>query len=165
MREIIVIAHNIRSTYNIGSIMRTCEGLGVKKLILSGYSPYPISENDARLPHVSARAVREINKTSLGAEKYLAWEHTEDVLSTITKLKSEGYIIASLEQSAKSISLDKFRPPKKIVVVLGSEVGGVNNKVLDLSDTIIEINMKGKKESFNVSVAAAICLYKLSVVK
>jgi len=165
MPKIVVIAHNIRSSHNIGSIFRTCEGLGIKKLILGGYSPYPKKLNDKRLPYVANRAVGQISKTALGAEKYLDWEHVDDVFPTILKLKSEGYIIASLEQSTKSIDMNEFDPPKKIAVILGSEIEGVNKEILEFSDMIIEIKMRGKKESFNVSIAAAICLYKLSGAK
>jgi tRNA G18 (ribose-2'-O)-methylase SpoU len=162
MPEIIVIAHNIRSSHNIGSIFRTCEGLGIKKLILSGYSPYPAEINDKRLPHVRIKADKTINKTALGAEKHLDWEYSKDVLLTISNLRARGYLIASLEQKDVSINLDTFTPPDKIAVILGSEVEGVDESLVNISDVIIEINMKGKKESFNVSVAAAICLYKLS---
>lgn len=165
MLEIVVIAHNIRSSHNIGSIFRTCEGLGIKKLVLSGYSPYPASPDDKRLPHIRTKSSRAINKTALGAEKYLDWEHVDDAFSVIANLKDEGYVIASLEQSNKSVSLDEFNPPEKLAVILGSEVKGVAKEILNLSDVIIEIKMKGKKESFNVSIAAAICLYKLSAAK
>jgi tRNA G18 (ribose-2'-O)-methylase SpoU len=165
MPDIIVIAHNIRSSHNIGSIFRTCEGLGIKKLVLSGYSPYPKKPNDKRLPHVASRAAGQISKTALGADKYLSWEYANDVFSTISKLKSAGYTIASLEQSAKSIDLNEFDPPVKIAVILGSEIEGVSKDILDMSDIVIEIEMKGKKESFNVSAAAAMCLYKLSSTK
>lgn len=165
MSEIIVIAHNIRSSYNIGSIFRTCEGLGIKRLILSGYSPYPLSPGDRRLPHIKARASKAINKTALGAEEHLDWEHSEDVFSAISKLKTEGYTVASLEQSDKSTKLSEFKSPGKIAVILGSEVEGVSKEILDISDEIIEIDMKGRKESFNVAVAAAMCLYKLSAAK
>ncbi len=162
MPEIVVIAHDIRSSHNIGAIFRTCEGLGVKKLIISGYSPYPATSKDKRLPHVKDRADRAINKTALGANKYLNWEYSEDVYSTISKLKTKGFLVASLEQSENSTDLDEFDPPAKIAVILGSEVKGVNEKILNLSDVILEIKMKGRKESFNVSAAAAMCLYKLS---
>lgn len=165
MPEIVVIAHNIRSSYNVGSIFRTCEGLGIKKLILSGYSPYPQTADDSRLPHISRRAGKTIDKTALGAEKYQQWEHSEDIFRTIDKLKSEGFLIASLEQSKDSIGLDKFTSPEKIAVVLGSEIDGIDPEILKLSDAIIEIKMKGRKESFNVSAAAAMCLYKLSALK
>lgn len=165
MPEIVVIAHNIRSSYNIGSIFRTCEGLGVKKLILSGYSPYPAAADDSRLPHIIRRADKAIDKTALGAEKYQRWEHSEDIFQSIDKLKAKGFSIASLEQSEDSIDLDKFTSPEKIAVVLGSEVDGIDPEILKLSDMIIEIKMKGRKESFNVSAAAAMCLYKLSALK
>lgn len=165
MPEIIVIAHNIRSSYNIGSIFRTCEGLGIKRLILSGYSPYPPMPDDKRLPHIKNKAGKAINKTALGAEEHLDWEHSEDVFSAISKLKAEGYTIVSLEQSDKSTKLSEFQQPGKIAVILGSEVEGVANDILDISDEIIEIDMQGRKESFNVAVAAAMCLYKLSAAK
>lgn len=163
MAEIVVIAHDIRSSHNVGSIFRTCEGLGIKKLILSGYSPYPQIPGDKRLPHVRSRANRAINKTALGAEKYLPWEYTEDVYSTISGLRRKGFLIASLEQSEKSVDLAEFDPPAKIALVLGSELTGVDQKILDISDKIIEIKMNGKKESFNVSAAAAMCLYRLTM--
>lgn len=165
MREIIVIAHNIRSAHNIGSIMRTCEGLGIKKLILSGYSPYPKIPGDKRLPHVASNAARKINKTALGAEEHLQWEHSEDIFQTISGLRAGGYLIASLEQSPDSIKLSSFKPPQKIAVILGSEIEGVDQKIIDESDLSLEIEMTGKKESFNVSIAAAMCLYKLSALR
>ncbi len=165
MPQIVVITHNIRSSHNIGAIFRTCEGLGVGKLILSGYSPYPKKPNDRRLPHVIERASRGINKTALGAEKYLKWEYTSNVLSAISKLKAKGFVVAALEQSDKSIELSEFKAPERIAVILGNEIDGMDKEILDVSDVIIEIAMKGKKESFNVSVAAAMCLYKLSTIK
>lgn len=165
MKKIVVIAHNIRSSHNIGAIFRTCEGLGIEKLILSGYSPYPAKPNDLRLPHIVDRASRGINKTALGAEKYLNWEYSGNVLSVISKLKSRDYLIASLEQAERSIELSEFKPPGKIALILGNEIDGMDKEIIDVSDVIIEIAMKGKKESFNVSIAAAMCLYKLSSVK
>ncbi|MEX2014486.1 MAG: TrmH family RNA methyltransferase [Candidatus Saccharimonadales bacterium] len=165
MPEIVVIAHNIRSSHNIGAIFRTCEGLGVEKLILSGYSPYPGKPNDKRLPHLVERANRGINKTALGAQNYLKWERPGNVLSAITKLKIKGYTIAALEQSEKSIELSEYKPAGRIALILGNEIEGMDKEILDISDIIIEIAMKGKKESFNVSIAAAMCLYKLTSIK
>ena len=77
MRNIIVIAHNIRSTYNVGSIFRTCEGFGVEKLILSGYTPYPLVKNDSRLPHITEKITRQIHKTALGAEQLISFAYHE----------------------------------------------------------------------------------------
>ncbi|HEX5798352.1 MAG TPA: TrmH family RNA methyltransferase [Candidatus Saccharimonadales bacterium] len=165
MSEIVVIAHNIRSSHNIGAIFRTCEGLGVGKLILSGYSPYPKKPNDKRLPHLIARAERGINKTALGAQNSLKWERSGNVLTTIAKLKLKGYAIAALEQSEQSIELSEYKPAGKIALILGNEIEGMDKEILDISDVVVEIAMKGKKESFNVSIAAAMCLYKLTSIK
>ena len=94
MTEIIAVAHNIRSSYNIGSIFRTCEGLGIKKLILTGHSPYPLAPDDKRLPHVAKKASLAIHKTALGAEKYLDWEYSSSIFTVISSLKSQGYTVA-----------------------------------------------------------------------
>ncbi|MDR0591198.1 MAG: TrmH family RNA methyltransferase [Candidatus Nomurabacteria bacterium] len=161
MTEIIVVAHNIRSIHNIGSIFRTCEGFGVKQLVLSGYSPYPTTSEDTRLPHISDKVSKQIAKTALGAESMVPFRHCEDIFDTIKQYKSQGYSVLALEQDKHSIELPKFRPPAKVILVLGEEVDGVEPTLLKLCDDIIEIPMFGQKESFNVSVAAGIALYQL----
>jgi len=158
--EIIIIAHNIRSTYNVGSIFRTSEGFGVKKIILSGYTPYPMLENDKRLPHIAEKLAKQIHKTALGAEKLVPFEHQET--PNISELKASGYKIVALEQHAGSTAINKHRRSQKIALILGEEVDGINQDLLNLSDEIIEIPMVGKKESFNVSVAVGIALYALN---
>ncbi len=160
-----MIAHNIRSTFNIGSIFRTCDGLGVKKLYLTGYSPYPNKTDDDRLPHIANRLHKQINKTALGAEDSVSWEYTESPESIINNLKSDGYKILALEQDTESTKLNDFIPTNKIALVLGEEINGINSKLLNLCDEIIEIPMQGTKESFNVSVACAIALYTLKFAK
>lgn len=164
-RDIVLIAHNIRSTFNIGSIFRTCDGLGVKKLYLTGYSPYPNKIGDDRLPHIVNKLHKQINKTALGAEDSVSWEYTESPESIINNLKSDGYKILALEQDTESTELNNFIPTNKIALVLGEEVNGINSKLLNLCDEIIEIPMQGAKESFNVSVACAIALYVLKFAK
>lgn len=160
MSEIIVIAHNIRSTHNIGSIFRTCEGFGVKKIIISGCSPYPKLPNDKRLPHIYEKLTNQIHKTALGAENMVCFEYqnTPDLAS----LKMNGYRIVGLEQNKRSINLVDYKKPEKIALLLGEEVHGIEDSLLDKCDDIIEIPMVGKKESFNVSVAAGIALFKLT---
>jgi 23S rRNA (guanosine2251-2'-O)-methyltransferase len=160
MPEIIVIAHNIRSTHNVGSIFRTCEGFGVNHIILSGYSPYPTLKIDSRLPHISDKLTAQIHKTALGAEKLVSFEH-QDILN-ITILKQQGYTIVGLEQDKKSVILQDYRSPDKIALLLGEEVEGITEELRNTCDDLIEIPMKGKKESFNVSVAAGIALYALT---
>ena len=141
-REIIVLAHNIRSTHNIGSILRTSEGFGVSRVIFSGYSPFPTLDNENfqetnRLPHIAQK---------------------------IAKLKSEGFEIIALEQSIESIKMPDFSADKcaKIALLLGEEVNGIEERLLALCDKHLEIPMFGQKESFNVSVAAGIALYKIA---
>ena len=158
--EIIVIAHNIRSTHNVGSIFRTSEGFGVRKIILSGYTPYPRLENDPRLPHISEKLSAQIHKTALDAESIVPFEYKE--VLNLDEFKQAGYRIVALEQDAKSIPLKEYQPAEKIALLLGEEVEGITKDILDQCDDIIEIPMAGKKESFNVSVATGIALYALT---
>ena len=160
MPDIIVIAHNIRSTHNVGSIFRTCEGFGVQKIILSGYTPYPKCENDPRLPHIAEKIANQIHKTALGAELLVPFEH-HDTLDLGT-LDIAGYQLVALEQSATSTNLRDYHAPAKIALLLGEEVYGITPDLLSQVQDIIEIPMAGAKESFNVSVAAGIALYALS---
>jgi tRNA G18 (ribose-2'-O)-methylase SpoU len=159
MRDIILIAHNLRSTHNVGSLLRTAEGLGVQKVILSGYTPHPMRDNDRRLPHIAGKIAKDINKTALGAENLVKWEFHADILPVIAKLKKDGYVVAALEQTDDAHLLHKYHPPNKIVIVLGREVEGIEPEILDACDTALEIPMFGKKESYNVVQAAAMALY------
>lgn len=161
MPEIIVIAHNIRSTHNVGSIFRTCEGFGVKKLILSGYTPYPQVENDKRLPHISEKLTAQIHKTALDAETIVPFEYQS--IPDLESLKADGYRLVALEQADQSILLPEYEKSEKIALLLGEEVHGIEESLLEQCDDVIEIPMNGQKESFNVSVAAGIALYALSV--
>jgi tRNA G18 (ribose-2'-O)-methylase SpoU len=159
MRDIILIAHNLRSTHNVGSLLRTAEGMGVKKVILSGYTPHPIHENDRRLPHEAGKIARDINKTALGAENSVKWEFHPDILPVLGKLKKDGYLVAAIEQTEDGHLLHKYHPPHKIALLVGREVDGVEKEILDACDTALEIPMFGKKESYNVVQAAAMALY------
>jgi len=177
MPHLIVVAHNIRSTHNIGSIFRTCEGFGVEKLILSGYTPYPdisaqteapscayidgeITHDDPRLPHIREKLTSQIHKTALGAEQLVPFEY-HDTLELGT-LQLAGYAIVALEQASNSSNLRDYTPPDKVTLILGEEVHGITSEILAGCDAILEIPMQGQKESFNVSVAAGIALYELS---
>lgn len=159
MRDIVLVAHNLRSTHNVGSLLRTAEGLGVQKVILSGYTPHPAHENDRRLPHEAAKIAKDINKTALGAEDMVRWEYHAEILPVLEKMRRNGYVIAALEQTDDAHLLHKYHPPHRIVIVLGREVEGVDPEVLDACDTVLEIPMFGKKESYNVVQAAAMALF------
>lgn len=159
--QIAVVAHNIRSTHNIGSIFRTCDGFGVEHLYLSGYTPYPLTENDTRLPYISTKATSEIAKTALGAEKTVPFTHVSNIHTTIEAFKVHGYTIVGLEQDETATPLPEFEAPDKILLILGEEVEGITSDIREKCDHLIEIPMVGSKESFNVSVAAGIALYGL----
>lgn len=162
--EIIIVAHNIRSIYNIGSILRTADGFGAQKVYLSGYSPYPEQPNDQRLPHLRQRITAQLHKTALGAELSLPTEYTTDATRLLLSLKKDGYTIIALEQTPQSINLASFKPKSaKCALLLGEEVHGITPNLLRLCDVSLEIPMRGSKESFNVSIATGIALYQLSL--
>lgn len=159
MPEIIVIAHNIRSTHNVGAIFRTAEGFGISKIILSGYTPYPTLTQDPRLPHISSKLTAQIRKTALGAEAIVPFEYQEE--PDFGSLRQLGFRIVGLEQDKTSVMLSDYRPPEKIALLLGEEVEGIEDSLRKECDDLIEIPMEGQKESFNVSVATGIALYGL----
>jgi tRNA G18 (ribose-2'-O)-methylase SpoU len=161
MRQLVLIAHNLRSAHNVGSLLRTCEGLGVHQVYLTGYTPYPLADGDARLPHLAQKTDKQIAKTALGAEKLAAWQHVLDIETLLADLKSRGFAVAALEQAPGSTKLPDFDPPKKLALVVGREVEGIEPAILALCDQVLEIPMQGEKESFNVVQAAAMALYQI----
>lgn len=160
-RQIALIVHDIRSSHNVGSLLRTAEGLGVEKVYLTGYTPYPARASDTRLPHLAAKQTRQIAKTALGAEKLAFWEHHQDINTVLNNLTDRGYIITGLEQDQRSIPLPDYNAPQKIALLLGSEVDGIDPKLRKICSDLVEIPMFGSKESFNVAQAAAMTLYHL----
>ncbi|MBX6333900.1 TrmH family RNA methyltransferase [Candidatus Saccharibacteria bacterium] len=159
MRNIVLIAHNLRSTHNVGSLLRTAEGLGVSKVILSGYTPHPAHAHDRRLPHEVEKITKSINKTALGAENMVKWEYHPELPPVLDKLRKSGYTIAALEQTDDARLLHKYHPPEQIAIVVGREVEGIEPEILDACDLVLEIPMFGRKESFNVVQAAAMALF------
>ncbi len=158
-REIIIIAHNLRSIHNVGSILRTADGLGVKEIYLTGYSPYPKTNPDTRLPHLANSITKQLHKTALGAENAKNITHREDIMQVVSDLKTEGYQIAAVEQANGSVALPEYTPHNRVALIVGREVEGIERSVIDACDLTLEIPMSGQKESFNVSVASAIALY------
>jgi len=146
-QEVYLILHNIRSAYNVGSIFRTADAAGVKKVYLCGYTPTPDNQ--------------KVVKTSLGAEKYIPWEYYKQTWRLLKKLNANGIQIIALEQTKKSADYRQFKPRFPLALVVGNEVRGLSKKILTYVDKIIAIPMYGRKESLNVAVAAGIALYKL----
>ncbi len=158
-RDIIIIAHNLRSIHNVGSILRTADGHGAEKVYLTGYSPYPRTTNDSRLPHIANKLTKQLHKTALGAEMADNIVYQEDIMTVVARLKTQGYQIVAVEQTDQSLMLPDYTPLAHIALIVGREVEGVEQSVLDQCDVAVEIPMSGRKESFNVSIAAAIALY------
>lgn len=162
--EMIVAMHNIRSSYNVGAILRTAEGFGVSRVLFSGYTP---RVHDARvLPHLREKLDHEIHKTALGAEEMLDIYASDEIISELVRLRDEGWRVVGLENNIQDMRLIRLNDPalrgklgEKVVLVLGEEVGGIARELYDLIDLFIEIPMRGRKESFNVSVAAGAAMY------
>ena len=162
----ILVLDNIRSTYNVGAILRTAEGFGVSRVILSGYTPRV--HDDGLLPHLRAKLDKEIHKTALGAEDMLDIYSCGDILLELKELKKQGWQIVGLENNIENVPIFALNDPKlkdkltdKMVLILGEEVNGIDYALHDIINLYVEIPMKGQKESFNVSVAAGIAMYGL----
>lgn len=146
-RAVSLLAHNIRSMWNVGSFFRTCDAFGVEKLYLTGYTAYP--------PR------KEITKTAIGAEAHVAWEHREDPLPLLRELKANGWRLVALEITPQATVLSDYRPTDKSCLILGHELTGVPEDILSLCDDTVMIPMLGHKESLNVAVAAGVALHHL----
>lgn len=155
---ITLILNNIRSNENVGSIFRTADAAGASKIILCGYTPTPLDR--------FGRENKGLAKASLGAEESVLWEKVESLKDASSKLKKEGYKIVAIEQAESAIDYSNLKDEMKgekggLGLVLGNEVEGLSKEDLELCDLIVEIPMRGKKESLNVAVAAGVILYEL----
>ena len=165
--EILVVLHNIRSTYNVGAILRTCDGFSVDGAVLSGYTPRVHDEN--LLPHLREKLDKQIAKTALGAENSVNIYSSDDIISFIRNKKEEGWQVVGLENNIDDKRLLPLNSAElcsalgtKVILILGEEVNGIDYSLYDIIDLFGEIPMQGQKESFNVSVAAGIALYELN---
>lgn len=170
---VVVVLDNVRSAHNVGSVFRTSDSFKVDKVFLCGICPVPPSA--------------EIHKSGLGAEDSVGWEHCEDTMVAVERLRDEGYTIVSVEQTVNSVKLDRFRPyatqesaagasqeiaaetsigpipSKKYALIFGNEVDGVSQEVVDASDFSLEIPQFGMKHSLNISVSAGVVLWHLTL--
>lgn len=146
---VIIIADNIRSLNNIGSLFRTADAFAIEKIYLCGITATPPN--------------REIHKTALGAELTIDWEYYDNTIDAVAKAKEEGYLLTAIEQIEGAVQLDTFQidPTVRYAVVLGNEVEGVSQSVADCCDIAIEIPQTGTKHSLNVSVAAGVVLWQI----
>ncbi|MVM41380.1 TrmH family RNA methyltransferase [Spirosoma sp. HMF3257] len=139
-----LILDDIRSLNNVGSVFRTADAFRASKLYLCGITGQP--------PH------RDITKTALGATESVAWEHVPDVVNLVHRLQADGWVVAAVEQAEGSTSLTDFSPEpnKQYAFVLGNEVTGVNDEVVQVADLVLEIPQFGTKHSLNIAVTAGI---------
>ncbi len=144
-----VVLDDVRSTYNVGSVFRSADAFRIERICLCGITPQP--------PHP------EIHKTALGAELSVEWTYNTNTLQQVTQLKAEGYTLYAVEQAEGSIMLNQLAPqlPAKCAIILGNEVKGVRQDVIDQCDACIEIPQYGTKHSLNVSTAAGIVMWEM----
>lgn len=145
---VVIVLDNVRSQNNIGSVFRTADAFRIEKVVLTGICSTPPN--------------KEIHKTALGAENSVDWEYFEKCIDAVESLKKDGFTIISIEQVEGSISLEKFdiNQKTKYALVLGNEVKGVDQDVVQASDCAIEIPQEGTKHSLNVSITAGIVMWE-----
>lgn len=150
-KSFFVIAHNIRSLYNVGSIFRTADAFGAAKIYLTGYTGTP----------EGLVQQRRIAKSALGAEKFVPWEYYKSPARLIRGLKEQGIRVVALENHVKAKKLAQAKIKRPLALVLGEETKGVPKPILSLCDEVWEIPMYGQKESLNVAVAFGIAAYQI----
>ena len=156
-RDIVLIIHNVRSAANVGSMFRSADGAGVKEIWLTGYTPCPAGPDRKYL----TRAEKFLAKTALGAENSVVWRKETGFRTVAVRLRASGYRIVGLEQDSRSVSLEKIGGDRSLALIVGNEVRGLDKRILDQCDAIVELPMHGEKNSLNVSVACGIALYVL----
>jgi 23S rRNA (guanosine2251-2'-O)-methyltransferase len=145
-QRLAVLADNIRSAWNVGSILRSADGFGFDHAYLCGITPTP--ENEA------------VKKTSLGAEDHVTWSYHKDAVKLVNDLKKDKWEILALEEEPRAIKLGQAKKPThNTVLIIGSEISGIDAEILDLADQILCIPMRGEKRSFNAANAFSIAAY------
>jgi len=152
-KDAILILHNIRSAYNVGSILRTADAASISKIYFTGHTPTPLDQ--------FGRKRKDIHKTALGAEESVVWEHVYRISVLINRLKEHNFFIIGIEQAPGAVNYKKVKIKYPVAFIFGNEVRGLSKQILYKCDVIAEIPMQGSKESLNVSVAAGISLFRM----
>jgi 23S rRNA (guanosine2251-2'-O)-methyltransferase len=147
---VIIVLDNVRSLHNVGSVFRTADAFRIVAIYLCGYTGTPPN--------------KEINKTALGATETVTWKFFATTMEAVRELKESSYLICSIEQTEKSVPLQTFQfsNEEKLALIFGNEVYGVEQEVIDSSDSCIEIPQTGSKHSLNISVAAGIVIWEIA---
>lgn len=148
MKEFYLILPDIRSCHNVGAMFRTADAFGIAEIFLCGYTACPPKP--------------QIDKVSLGAEKWVKWKYYKSTIRCIKNLKKKGVKIIALEQTSSSIEITKTKFDFPLALVVGNETEGVSKNILDLCDKKVYIKMHGRKESLNVSIAAGIAMFQIA---
>ncbi len=147
MERIFAILHNIRSCFNVGSIFRSADAVGIEKIYLTGYTPTPKTNPE------------KIKKTALGAENFVPWVKKANVKKAIEELKREKVKIVALETEKSALPYYKFKPEFPLAILVGNEIRGIDKRTLKKADLVLRIPMLGKKESLNVAIAFSIVAF------
>ncbi|MGH3097294.1 MAG: TrmH family RNA methyltransferase [Streptosporangiales bacterium] len=161
LRSIVVIAHNLRSVHNVGSLLRTGEVFAADKVYVTGFTPYPTHSGDQREAKLQALQTRRMAKAAAGAERTMPFERHDDVYALLDSLCEAGYAVAGLEIDPAAVTIGDYVPPERVALLLGDEVAGIDSALRKRCEVLLQIPMFGRKDSLNVSVAAGIALYTL----
>jgi len=167
--ETFLLVNNVRSIYNIGSLFRLADAVGLSKLYLTGFTPYPKKTDDDRPAYVATKTDQAIKKTALEGLGNVAWEYHPNAVDVCQKLKGDGVLLVGIEQTSTSLNYldylksDHFLESQAVCFIVGHETGGVDQDVLDLCDKVIEIPMLGKGKSLNVAMSATVVLYSAKI--
>ena len=148
-----LILHNIRSVVNVGALFRTSDAIGLDKIYLTGYTSTPLDR--------FGRQRVDFQKASLGSHNFISWQQSSDIFQLLDSLKKDNFKIFAIEQSADSIDYKSAKLSKNNAFILGNETDGIDKDILQKVDHILEIPMRGKKESLNVATTGGIVLFRL----
>ena len=160
-RSIVLVAHNLRSVHNVGSLLRSGEVFAIDKVWVTGFTPYPTYPGDEREAKLQAKQTRRMARAAAGAEQTMPLEHHPDVHALLGTLREAGYAVAGLEIDPAAIAIADYPPEQNVALLLGDEVFGIDPALREACDVLLQIPMYGQKFSLNVSVAAGVALYSL----
>lgn len=160
-RSIVVVAHNLRSVFNVGSLLRTSDVFAVQRVYVTGFTPYPSQPDDARDPKLQAQLTKRLAKSAAGAEHTMPLTAGRDVYELVESLRAEGYAVVGVEIDPGAVPIVDYEPAGRVTVLFGDEVRGLEAELRERCDVLLQIPMYGEKSSLNVAVAAGIALHHL----
>lgn len=156
-----LVAHNLRSIHNVGSLLRSSEVFAVEKVYVTGFTPHPSYPGDQRDTKLQEKQTRRMSRASAGAEETMPLEHHADIHALLASLRTAGYTVAGLEIDPAALGIGRYPAGQRVALVLGDEVNGIDPELREACDVLLQIPMYGDKSSLNISVAVGIALYSL----